>query len=399
MYSIQKLISILKQEDGYIEKKKNCPTANLYEKVGAYAGADNWTKYWKDMADLGLTNYQGSYYCIATLFWGMVQAFGLKAAQDLCLQKFMINCQQTYNLFKAKNQMYSSPAVGDIVVFWNGSRFNHAELVVEVNGDVCKTFGANTSAVTTTTVYNGGGCRYGKVYSITAMKKSSAKFLRPNYGSQVQEGWIELKDTGGKSQWKYQLSDGAYVTSAWKQINNKYYTFDENGIMRTGWFYDTNVSQWYYLSEENGDMKSDWQLIDGKWHYFKESGEMKIGWLQLNDVWYYLADKDGTMAVGLQKIKRLMYFFDDDGKMISGQWKQVGNDWYYFSSTGAAYYSKWKQGVDGKYYYLMENSIMATNCYVKEDNETKTIYYYVDKNGVWDGKELTTVKNNVKVVK
>lgn len=392
MASIQKLLEIAKAENGYLEKRKNCPTANLYEKVGNYVGSDNWTKYWKDCANLGLANYQGSYWCIAGIFWCMIQAFGLETAQKLCLQKFMINCQATHDLFKKVNRVYKNPKVGDIVVFWNGSRFNHAELVVSVNGDVIKTCGFNTSAVTSCTVYNGGACRYGKVYSLTAMVSGGARFLRPDYGNQYEETWIQ--DEYGN--WKYQLSDGSFVKSTWKSINGKYYLFNADGYMLSGWQYDNG--QWYYLSDSNsGEMQTGWTLIDGKWYMLADSGEMKIGWLQQGEYWYYLQDKDGSMAIGLHEICRMKYYFQDNGIMLSNTWKKLANgDWMYFSSTGAAYQSKWIQSTNGSYCYLKSDGIMATNCYVKD--MITNVYYPIDRNGYWTGDELAEIPSGSVVV-
>lgn len=381
-YNLNKLIEILKGEDGYVEKKKNCPTINLYDKVGKYAGADNWTKYWKDMADAGLANYQGSYYCIAALFWGMVKAFGLDAAQKLCLQQFMINCQVTHDLFKKAGQVYSAPKVGDIAVFWNGSRFHHAEIVVYVKGDVVKTFGANTTAVTSVTVYNGGGCRFNKIYSLKAMQSGGHKFLRPKYGEQYEEKWVKVNTT-----WNYQLSDGSLVTNAWKQINNVWYYFDEHSCMVTGWLYKD--SQWYYLSD-SGSMETDWKLYNGKWIYLNESGSLHRGWLLKDGIWYYLTEEDGTMATGLMQINRMWYYFKDNGEMIANTWHQVNDNWYFFSSTGAAYVNQWKQS-ECKFYYLGHVGIMVTDCYVKD--RLQDIYYYVDKNGVWDEKIHSNVKS------
>lgn len=382
-YNIKKLIDIFKQEDGYVEKKKNCPTTYLYEKVGKYAGADNWTKYWKDLYDIGLTNYQGSYYCIATLFWGMVKAYGLDVAQKLCLQKFMINCQVTYDLFKKAGQVYSTPNVGDIIVFWNGKRFHHAEFVVYVKGDVVKTFGANTTAVTSVTVYNGGGCRFNKIYSLKSLKSAGHKFLRPKYGEQFEEKWIQINDS-----WKYQLSDGSFATNTWKQINNIWYYFDENSHMVTGWLYKD--SQWYYLSD-SGAMKKSWKFLDNKWVYFNENGSLRKGWLQDGSTWYYLTEGDGTMACGLKQINRMWYYFKDNGEMLSDTWYQVNDHWYYFSSTGAAYINQWKQS-GTNFYYLGSDGTMATDCYIKD--KLSKIYYYVDKDGTWDGEMITAVPEN-----
>lgn len=45
----------------------------------------------------------------------------------------------------------------------------------------------------------------------------------------------------------------------WKQINDDWYVFDENGYMRTGWFKDGE--NWYYLKKD-GSRAHD-TVIDG----------------------------------------------------------------------------------------------------------------------------------------
>ena len=371
-YNITKLINTLTNEVGYLEKQKNCPSKHLYEKTGPYVGSDNWTKYWKDFADLGLANYQGSYYCIAALFWGMIQAFGLDAAQKLCKQKFMINCQVTYELFKQDDQVYASPKPGDIAVFWNGSRFHHAELVLDVKKDSFKTFGANTAA--NASIRNGGGCYAPKNYSLAAAQKAGHKFLRPDYGGQCAETWV--KDYEG---WKYQLSGGTFTKNQWKYIDNNWYFFNGSGILCTGWIY--SAGQWYYCCPETGCMDTGWKKVDNRWYYLSSTGSMHTGWLQDKDRWYYLAD-DGSMATGWKEINGLWYVFDDSGCMISSTWfyDSTGN-WYYLSSTGAMKTSQWIQQPDGIFYYLTNTGKMAQNAYIKDS--CRNLYYYVDQRGVY----------------
>ena len=279
-YDVNTLVKFFKQYNGYVEKKANTPKANLYEFTGKYVGSDNWTMFWQDLKDAGLANYQGAYYCIATIFWGFVKCFGLAAAQELCLQNFMINCQETYNLFKRKGRVYSSPKVGDIVVFWSGSRFHHAEFVTKVTSTSFQTFGANTTVNVTTINRNGGGCVWPKTYSIAAAQKGGHKFLRPDYGTN-QEGWVKEGN-----RWKYRLADGNFVTDEWKYINNRWYVFGQDSYMVTGWWLDKN-GQWYYLHNPNGEMISgSWQYISGEWYYLDKSGAMHTGWLQIDDRWY-----------------------------------------------------------------------------------------------------------------
>ncbi|MBT9778823.1 hypothetical protein GPL15_20295 [Clostridium sp. MCC353] len=376
MYNIDHLKNILLAESGYIEKSKNCPTKNLYEKTGAYDGSDNWTKYWKDLADLGLTNYQGSYYCIAALFWGMTKAYGLETAQKLCLQSYMINCQTTYNLFKSKGRVFITPKYGDIMVFWNGTRFYHAEFVLDVKGDVIKTFGANTSVNSSSgsALRNGGGCYAPKTYSLAAVKREGHKFCRPIYGDPSGEKWMKSGTI-----WKYQLSDGSTVKNQWKYINNRWYVFNSSGAMVTGWYLDSN-NQWYYLCGDGG-MAQGWQKVNDKWYYLNQSGEMHKGWLQTDNGWYYLTE-EGSAATGWLNVQGIWYVFDNSGKMICNTWflNSDGN-WYYLSSTGAMKTSQWIQQPDGNWYYLSNTGKMAKNAWIKD--RYRDVYYFADRDGIY----------------
>lgn len=382
-YNIQKLINILLEQNGYLEKRKSCPRKNLYEKIGSYVGSDNYTMFWQDAADWGLPNYQGSYYCIATLFWGMAKAFGLAAAQELCLQKFMLNCQVTYNLFKAKGQVFNTPKIGDIILFWNGSRMHHAELVIDVKGDSFKTFGANTAA--NSAIRNGGGCYAPKNYSIKACQAAGHKFCRPDYGTQTDK-WVSVNN-----KWKYQLADRSFVNNQWKYIKDRWYVFDGDGYMVTGWYLNSN-GQWYYLCGDGG-MAQGWQMVNDKWYFLDGSGDMYIGWLQDGDKWYYLNEDGSMVSSSWKQIDGNHYVFDQCGKMLSNTWFHDSTEkWYYLSSTGSMKTSEWIQHENGKWYYLTNDGSMAKSAYVKD--KYKDMYYWVDDSGVYIPSKDTNVISN-----
>lgn len=180
-YDINKLIEIASAEIGYLEKASD---SNLDSKT-ANAGSANYTKYWRDMANLGLGNYQAQYWCACFVSWCFYKAFGLAAAQSLLLQKFFINCQAMYTLAAAKKQIDTSPKVGDVVLFWTSStsQYGHTGIVVSVSSDgkTFTTIEGNTSGGSAV-VANGGGVAK-KTYTLANLTK--VRFMRPNYGTGI----------------------------------------------------------------------------------------------------------------------------------------------------------------------------------------------------------------------
>lgn len=49
--------------------------------------------------------------------------------------------------------------------------------------------------------------------------------------------------------WLWQKDDGSYAAEIWEQVNGKWYRFNSDGIMITGWFFDNSNQTWYWLDE------------------------------------------------------------------------------------------------------------------------------------------------------
>lgn len=119
------------------------------------------------------------------------------------------------------------------------------------------------------------------------------------------------------------------------KIDGKYYCFDEDGRMQTGWVY------------LEGDPENASKDTIENWRYFAESGIQNAtlgasitGWLSLNPpeqlqdnvdepvVWYYF-EKDGTPKTGPEdgkastsdfvKINGKTYLFDQKGNPVKGK--------------------------------------------------------------------------------
>lgn len=75
MKSIDKVLTIARQEIGYLEKRSN---SQLDSKT-ANAGSNNYTKYARDL----YPSLQGQPWCDMFVDWCMVQAFGQVTARQL----------------------------------------------------------------------------------------------------------------------------------------------------------------------------------------------------------------------------------------------------------------------------------------------------------------------------
>ena len=88
-----------------------------------------------------------------------------------------------------------------------------------------------------------------------------------------------MKDKNG---WWLRYSDGSYaagkmivgehdnmqtVEHQWELINGSWYTFDEQGYLRVGLFYDAGYRGWFYMDENSG-MQTGWVLINERWYFF-----------------------------------------------------------------------------------------------------------------------------------
>lgn len=290
----------------------------------------------------------------------------------------------------------------------------------------------------------------------------------------LKTGWQKEMDSYGSVKWYYFTTKGAYtgwhkISGKWYyfyestgsytskpymytgtknssyQIDGKYYCFDDNGVMKTGWV-DTgsdDYHSWRYYDPETGAAVDGWQKISNKWYYFSgsymytglheidkeyylfddngvmqknkwvdlndygyyydsvehwiylgSSGKSARGWQEINGKWYYfkLNEKDSeytpTITTGLQKIGKDYYFFNSSGAMQTGWQCEKGSyggttykTWFYLGSDGKAV-TGWKK-FGGKWYYFSEPEYEYDRPYMR----TGVVYinekpYFFDADGV-----------------
>ena len=142
-----------------------------------------------------------------------------------------------------------------------------------------------------------GGCYGGTVGDQTGGESRIADYydypwdgiLHFKGGDMAQAKWIH--ESGGKKRWWYRHADGSYTKSGWELIGNRWYYFDSDGWMKTGWI--TYKGNKYYLQPKStkdhkqGEMRIGWVQLDGEWYWFDESGAAaRKCCMQIGGKWY-----------------------------------------------------------------------------------------------------------------
>jgi glucan-binding YG repeat protein len=164
-------------------------------------------------------------------------------------------------------------------------------------------------------------------------KENNIWTYQDSSGNKVTSSWKR----GADGEWRYLDANGYMATNAWVD-DNEYYVDSSGKIEKGTWKQATDpisggsTMYWFYLLSDGKVAKSTWRKINDKYYYFDEDGHMLTGWV-FEDT-YYLGD-DGAMKTGWAQLE------DPDGNSSSdfapGDEVQDGENWYYFSSSGRKY--------------------------------------------------------------
>ena len=181
-----------------------------------------------------------------------------------------------------------------------------------------------------------------------------------NNGNKVTNTWKK----GADNLWRYLDSQGNIASNCW--VDDEYFV-ESSGIMATdkwlklpkrnpAWNETSATTVWYYFST-SGKMVSDgWSKIGGKYYYFDGDGAMQTGWV--DDDTYY-TNADGVMQIGWAYLEDPDDTKKDDDEVKPGD-DDEDHHWYYFQSSGKKYVpslgsAKYKQyKIDGTYYCFVQ---------------------------------------------
>lgn len=241
---------LLDDQVGYLEKASN---SNLDSKTGN-AGYNNYTKYARDVNNMGLMGCQGQPWCAVYQFWINAKTKGKSEALDIMGSGFY-NCNSVKAHAKAKGIWHSTPKVGALPIFRKGA---HIGRVISISGNTIRTNEGNTSSGGLNTVEANGGCVAEKSYTI---------------GNSQIDGyvWIDYDGTGTEDQFVWKATGTATAT-----VDNLFVRAEPNGeiigeLMKGNRF------------EING-------VTSGKWTQVNVAN-IGVGW-----IWTEYIQKDGVQT-------------------------------------------------------------------------------------------------------
>lgn len=225
MSAVERLLATAKAEVGYLEKATN---AQLDDKT-SNAGDKNYTKYARDLDNLGVYNTKKNGYSWCDIFcdWCFIKTFGLQTAMKMTgqdMKGYGAGCTASVNYYKKIGRFFKSgPQPGDQIFFTKngGSDYYHTGIVVKVSGGKVYTIEGNTSSAAG--VIENGGMVRDKSYDLTYNKIGG--YGRPDYSivedddmltqDQFEKMYTEMAakwEDNDASQWSSESRDWATST-------------------------------------------------------------------------------------------------------------------------------------------------------------------------------------------
>ncbi|WP_267202223.1 KxYKxGKxW signal peptide domain-containing protein [Limosilactobacillus kribbianus] len=167
-----------------------------------------------------------------------------------------------------------------------------------------------------------------------------------------------------------------FLANAWKQINNKWYHFGNNGAASIGWFESTPAANWYFFNND-GSAKTGWyKSANGFWYYFDNQNAWALkNWQNLNGHWYHFDSTNAWANTGWYKSAAgNWYYFDPVNAWAKTGWfKSAVGNWYYFDAQNAWAITGWHK-INGSWYYFDPTNAWADRGYQRING----VDYYFD---------------------
>ncbi|WP_267202624.1 peptidoglycan DD-metalloendopeptidase family protein [Limosilactobacillus kribbianus] len=248
------------------------------------------------------------------------------------------------------------------------------------------TFDAQTGNMDTSSLSDGLNQIAGQTYYFNASSQTFAN----NDWKQVNNQWYYFSDNGnavtgwyqsGAGNWYYFNNDGSAKTGWFESAAGNWYYFDQtNAWALRGWQYMDN--NWLHLDPTNAWQNKGWAKVDGHWFYFDDKGHMQSGLQTINGKTYDLQTEHdgnfGAMKTGWQKVNGSWYYFNNGGDAATGWYQSGAKNWYYFNNDGSAK-TGWFKSAAGFWYYFDNQNAWA----LKGWQHINNAWYYFDPTNTW----------------
>lgn len=179
MTELEKVLAEAAKWVGYLEKDSSTSLADFTKN----AGDRNFT-YFADWLSNNVSKKiyaNGNAWCDTFIDFCFCRALGIPRAKELLIG-WSAYTPSSAQLYKSKNQWYSSPLPGDIIFFQNEKRIYHTGIVYKADQKQVYTIEGNTSVSNNTVIENGGAVAR-KSYLLSNPK--IAGYARPHYTETV----------------------------------------------------------------------------------------------------------------------------------------------------------------------------------------------------------------------
>ena len=148
----------------------------------------------------------------------------------------------------------------------------------------------------------------------------------------MKTGWVKYKE-----QWYY-LNENGHMRTGWLRlekngVDEKYYLDPKTGAAYSGWLVEDGEKYYFDIDNDYKMLHDAWKQIDGKWYYFNDDGAMAYSQVvEWKGKSYYLKD-DGTMGYGWLFAYRWLYADPETGVLAKDCWKEIKGKYYYFDGV------------------------------------------------------------------
>lgn len=176
----------------------------------------------------------------------------------------------------------------------------------------------------------------------------------------------------------YDQESHQFVSNTWKQVNGKWYYFDNTGHATKGW-YQSAAGNWFFFNSDGSAQTGWYQSGAGNWYYFDPTNAWaQKGWFKSPaGCWYYFDPTNAWAQKGWFKSPAgYWYYFDQQNANALTGWQYINGNWYYFDLTNTNAVTGW-QKIDGAWYFFKASCAMAANEAFTDGSK----YYQADTNG------------------